>query len=201
MGNIAKLNDRNLTDVLRSIIAFYLRPVGNIKETCQCLGLFLASRNHRESSIHGCAVAERLSQSYESLHSWTIAILILQSCRHCRLVDVAKRRHIIVGHPSPQPQLLRKQHRTIIEHRIDILYGDIAYLWLFVGNRYAHGRIGLLRSARNDNTHSCPHLVGKSIRYGIGESTLQWQRQYDLCILHVCKDTKNYELCGKNTLK
>ena len=170
-------------------------PVGKCQICVECLELCQCSLQHAESDVQRLFVAQVLRQCDVGLRLRPEPVLSLQSGRQCGVEDLADGRHVIICNPVPHPQLVFGHDRRRVEHPRDVLYLEFRLL-VVDAHRQSHHH--LLLAERHDNPYAALHRLCQRLRNGVGEETVEGQRQYDV---NVCRRSFCHRMiCGCDAL-
>ena len=127
--------------------------------------------------------AKLWAQPYVKLRARLVALLGLEPCRQRGLEHVAYGRHVVVGHPLPQPVLRGGDHGFGVEHAQDVAHGyALGCLAVHSGH---HAHMGDFGPERHQYAHAEAHLSLHGCRHRIGEQAVERHGQYDVGVCHM----------------
>ena len=135
----------------------------------QHLLLLWCPDEHIECDMERLLVAELWRKGNEGLHPRFVALLF-QSGRQGRHIDIAERRHIVVGDPLPEVHLQVEHHRSGVEHALYLPAFEVGLA--VVQSRYQCD-VPLRLAQRHRHPCPHPHLLSPLRRHGIGEDTFE----------------------------
>ena len=192
-GGGVRLVQQFLTRKLRHRVArasgARLVPSAHGKKALEELSLLSGTclHEHVESHMQRLPGAHLLGQSDATLRLGAISVLVLQSARQRSLEHIAKRRHVVVGYPLPEPQLQTGDNGVRVGQREYVLHVERRFL--SVRPEY-DADVFLAASERHNDPHPGLHGGCHAVGHGIGEDAFERKWEYDVCVNHkYCKIT------------
>ena len=169
-----------------TLAALSVVPTREGQKLGEDLLLLVGTLQHVEGYVKRLLILKVWSQPDVGVGLRTVAVLSLQACGQCRLVDFADGRHVVVGYPLPQLQLGRQQDGTGVEHLVDVLH-LIALRGRVVDAGHQTDIVFRLAEGNTD-TYPLLHLLLQLLWHGIGEIAVERQREYDVSKQLTVKD-------------